>query len=178
VRIRSAILCAVAGAAWLGWLGWPAPEPAPGAVDIAGPCSAATRQWAETWRHAPAREPVVARVSVLCRADGTAYATTLVYVPSAHGPRLASWRPVTTFFEMLSAHAMERVEIFDQSGRLAEYATVDRETGHLEFYSAASRPTGAGSLDRASGRVDRVGPDGRRRGSLSLPIPSGVAAGG
>lgn len=114
------------------------------------------------------------RLSVLCHGDGRAEAATLVYFPSAHGPRLVSWRSVTTFFEMLPPRPTERVDIFDQRGRLVEYATVDRHTRRLEFYSATSRLTGEGRLDTASGRVERFSPDGRRQASLLLPIPSGV----
>jgi hypothetical protein len=172
--LRSFVLYAIAGSTLVGWLGWPAAEPAQGVVDIGGPCSLATRQWAETWRRAPTRERAVARVSVLCQADGRTYAATLVYSRSAQGPRFVSWRPVTTFFGTLSPHGGERVAVFDQTGRLVEYATVDRQAERVEFYSTASRLTGHGRLDTSSGRVERFSIEGYREGSLLLPIPPGM----
>jgi hypothetical protein len=78
---------------------------------------------------------------------------------------------VTTFFGTLSPHGSERVAIFDQTGQVVEYATVDRQAGRIEFHSAASRLTGHGRLDISSGRVERFSVEGRREGSLWLPIP-------
>jgi hypothetical protein len=169
--LRSILLYAIAGSTLAGGLGWPPAEPAQGVVDVRGPCPRATRQWAESWRRTPTRERAVVRVSVLCQADGAVSAATLIYSHSAQGPRLVSWRPVTTFFGTLPPHGPERVAIFDQTGRLVEYATVDRPARRIEFYSADSRLTGHGRLDTSSGRVERFDVEGHGEGSLRLPIP-------
>lgn len=178
VGLKSMAASAIVGATLAGWFGWPAAELTPGAVDIVGPCSPATGQWAETWRRAPIQERALVRVSLRCRPDGTASVVTLVYSSSAKGPRVVSWRPVTTFFEMLPAHLTERLEIFDQNGGLVEYATVDRRAGRIEFYSAASRLTGTGTIDTSFRRVERFSADGRRHESLSVPLPPEVEGGG
>jgi hypothetical protein len=170
VALKSIVLLAIAGSILAGWLGWPSAYPTQGIVDIGGPCSRATRQWAEAWRRLPSVESAVVRVSVLCQPDGRTYAASLVYSRSPHGHRFLSWRPVTTFFGPLSPRGRERVDIFDQMGRLVEYAAVNRQGGRIEFYSPASLLTGEGKLEASSGRVERVSVKGDRD-VLVLPIP-------
>jgi hypothetical protein len=113
-------------------------------------------------------------VTVLCQSDGSTYAATVIYWRSGQGSRLVAWRPVATFFGPLPPRSRERVDIFDQTGQLVEYATVDRKTRRIEFYSSTSRLTGEGTLDISSGRVERFSVEGSRQGSLLLPIPPRV----
>jgi hypothetical protein len=113
-------------------------------------------------------------VSVLCRADGSTYGATIVYSPSALGPRAVSWHPVTTFFGALPPHATERLDIFDQNGEPVEYAIVDRPAGRIDFYSVASRRIGSGRIDSALGGVERFSADGRLQESQFVPIPPDV----
>jgi hypothetical protein len=174
VKITRVIVSVIAGSTLAGWFGWPVAESAPMTVDIVGPCSRTTRQWAETWRATRTSAPAVVRVSVLCRADGWTDTATLMYSPSAGGPRVVSWRPVTTFFGILPPHGAERVDMFGQNGELVEYATVDRQAGHIEFYSATSRLLRHGPIDALSGRAERFDGGGRRPGSLFVPIPPAI----
>lgn len=113
----------------------------------------------------------VRRVSVLCLPDGKAYTAVLVFGHSSDSYRRVSWRPVTTFIGALPPRSRERIDCFDTTGRLAEYATLDREAQRVEFYSAASELTGYGRLDPSSGRVERFGLEGQRQASPALPIP-------
>jgi hypothetical protein len=171
-RLRLAVLGAIVGAPLVGWLWWPAAGPVLGAVDLGRSCPEGTRQWADDlWRASPAG-PGVSRVSVLCRLDGGTHAVTLVRERSADGgyERLA-WHPRTTFLEPLPARAAERVDVFDERGRLVEYATVDRAARLVEFHDAQGRLTGSGSLDPSSGRVERSDGAGQRRTAMVLPIP-------
>lgn len=174
MELRNIVLYAIVGSTLVGWLSWPTAEPARSAIDIGGPCSRATRQWAETWRRVSTREPDVVRLSVLCQADGSTYAATVIYWGRGQGLQRVAWRPVTTFFEVLPQRGRERVDIFDQTGWLVEYAIVDREARRIEFYSSTSRLTGDARLDISSGRIERFSMDGSRQGSLSLPIPPGM----
>jgi hypothetical protein len=174
VGLKTIGLYVIAGSALVGSLGRPPADPA-GAIDIGGPCPPATRQWAKMWGQRQNRDEAVLRVSVLCRADGTTYAASILSSRPAQGRRRASWHPLTTFFETLSPPGRERVDIFDQTGRLVEYATVDRQSGRIEFYNAASRLTGEGRFDVSTGRVERFGLDAHGETSLVLPIPPGVA---
>lgn len=169
--LRTVVLLAFLGSTLLGWPGWPRTEFARGAVEVGAPCAAVTRRWAETWRPAPIVDQNVRRLSVLCQPDGTTHAATFSFWLSERGPGRVVWRPVITYFGPVPPRALERVDIFDHSGHLTEYATVDRHAGRVEFFSSASRPTGQGILDVSSGRVERFSLDGDRRGSLLLPLP-------
>ncbi|OGK99961.1 MAG: hypothetical protein A3I14_05200 [Candidatus Rokubacteria bacterium RIFCSPLOWO2_02_FULL_73_56] len=175
MRLRSIVLSAIAGVALAGWLGWPAARPIPAAVDFGGPCSGATRQWVEEWRRARVGGRDVQRVYVLCQLDGRTHAAFASW-RSPDGDRILSWRPVTTFIGELPTRCRERIDVFDSSGRLVEYATLDRETRRVEFYSAGSRLTGHGALDASSGRVERFGPEGQRH--WALPVPPGLEGDG
>jgi len=168
MRLRRIVLSAIAGSALAGWLAWPAVEPPPVAVGFGGPCSSATRQWAEEWRQG--RIGRRHGMYVLCQPGGRTYAA-FVSWRSPDGERISSWRQVTTFIGDLPAPCRERIDIFDTAGQLLEYATLDREARRVEFYSASSRFTGHGRFDTSSGRVERFGLEGQRQGSLALPIP-------
>jgi hypothetical protein len=85
---------------------------------------------------------------------------------------------VATFFELLPPRRRDRVDIFDQTGQLVEYATVDAEARRVEFYSSASRLIGQGTLDPASGRVERRSLEGSHPELLFLPIPPRANGGG
>ncbi|MBI4272118.1 MAG: hypothetical protein HY615_17410 [Candidatus Rokubacteria bacterium] len=170
MKLGSIVLSAIVGMALASWLTWPAARPTPPAVDFGGPCSWATRQWAEQWRRARI-DGRVRRVYVLCQPDGRTY-TALVSWRSPDGDRILSWRPLTTFIGDVPIRCRERIDVFDSAGRLVEYATLDREARRVEFYSAGSRLTGHGALDASSGRVERFGPEGRRQ--WPLPVPPGL----
>ncbi len=70
------------------------------------------------------------------------------------------------------AHAGERtrVDLFDVDGRRTGSAVVEPGTGRVDFYDARSRRTGWGRVD-ATGRAERVGLDGTRRGETARPVP-------
>lgn len=172
MRLGRFLLCAIVGSMLIGWRFMPPAQPTPGAADFRGPCSQATRGWAEEWRRTrPGGRRDVRRVSVLCLPDGRAYSAALAYWDRTDGYRRVSWRPVTTFIGVLPPHSRERIDSFDMTGRLAEYAILDREVRRVEFYSAASQPTGYGRFDPSSQRIERFSPEGRRQGSLGLPFP-------
>jgi len=171
MRLGRFVLCAIVGLMLIGWRFMPPPQPTPGAADFRGPCSQATRGWAEEWRRTRPGRRDVRRMSVLCLPDGRAYAAVLVYWHWADGYRRVSWRPVTTFIGVLPPRSQERIDSFDMTGQLAEYAILDREVRRVEFYSAASQLTGYGRFDPSSGRVERFSLEGRRQGSKALPVP-------
>lgn len=170
IALKGMALSMIVASTLVGWLGWPPAEPVPIVVDLVGPCSRATTQWADRWRRPPPREAPVVRAAVLCRTDGNTYAATIVYSPSARGPRAVSWHPVTTFFGTLPAHATERLDIFDQNGELVEYALVERPAGRIDFYSVSSRRIGSGRMDSSLGRVERFSADGRLAEPRFVPI--------
>ena len=167
MKVGCIVLGAIVAAALIGWFAWPATRSVPPAVDFDGPCSWATRQWAEAWRRAPV-EGRVRRVYVLCQLDGRTY-TALVSWRSPDGDRILSWRPLTTFIGDVPSRCRERIDVFDSARRLVEYATLDRDARRVEFYSAGSQLVGHGALDASSGRVERFGPEGRRQWPLPVP---------
>jgi hypothetical protein len=173
MMLRRLALSVIAGSLLAGGLSWPPAQSAPAVVDIGNRCSAATRRWAEASQRRWEELAELRRMSVLCEPGGRVMAAQIAW-RSPDGNRSLSWRPVTTFIGALARPGRERIDIFDAAGRLIEYAVPDWKAQRVVFFSPASELTGYGTLDPASGGVQRFSIEGRPQAPLALPIPSGM----
>ncbi len=171
MTLRRILASVVAGSTLAGWfVGSPASVSAPATVEVARPCSPATRQWAEEWRRSWIGPGDLQSLSVLCQPDGTVTAASITW-HSGDGHEFFAWRPLTTFIGILPPFPREQIHVIDGRGRLLQYVVLDRDARRVDFYDSASAQTAYGRLDPSSGRVQRFSLQGRPQGEVTLPIP-------
>ena len=171
MTFRRILVCAVVGATLAGcFVGSPASVSAPATVEIAHPCSPATRQWAEEWRRSWTGPGDLKSLSVLCPPDGTVMTASITW-HSGDGHQFLAWRPLTTFIGILPPFPREQIHVIDGRGRLLQYVVLDRDARRVDFYDAASERIAYGRFDPSSGRVERFSLEGRPQGEATLSIP-------